>query len=59
MLKTDIDIAAAVLLRKVRDEHQREEVRQKALIIYRAISISFSSDEEFRIVAAEHLEREL
>lgn len=59
MLKKDIDIAAAVLLRKVREERHLEEVRKKALIIYRAISVAFSSDEEFRLIAAEHLEREL
>lgn len=59
MLKKDIDIAAAVMLRKVRDESQCEDVRNKALILYRAISVAFSSDEDFRLVAAEQLEREL
>lgn len=54
-----IDIGAAVMLRMLREAKPDNKFRKVFLKLYRAISIAFSGDEEFRLVSAEQLERDL
>ena len=54
-----IDIGASVMLRVLKEAKPDNKFRKVFLKLYRAISITFSSDEDFRTVAAEQLERDL